>query len=870
MRWPWHTRHDADDRALDDEIRAHFAMAVADRVARGESPEDALAAVRREFGNVGHVKEVTHETWGGMWLERLLQDVRYASRSLRRAPVFAAVAILTLALGIGANTAMFTVVRGILLRPLPFHDPDRLVLAVHAPDRLGQLLGPSSMIDKEFMLFRAQTKTLAPLATYNTYPATLLGAGEPLRLATASASPSLFTTLGVRAQRGRVFRDGEDTPATNAVVVIGNRLWHDRFGADTNVIGRSISIEGYSKTIVGVMPPGFEFPKHTEIWVPLTIDPAATNSRFQPVVGRLVPNVTREQALAELRAFTRIQERADPHERDEHFTTSIVPLRDGVIGDVRPSLFIFAGAVGLVLLIACANVSNLMLMRAATRTHELGIRAALGASRSRLLRQMLTESVVVALAGGMVGLGVAYAGVRLLLAAAPPDLLPRTSDIHVDLFVLAAAFLTCVVAGVISGTAPAISSSRRDVRDALSESGRTTSRVPLHAVFVTAETALALLLLIGAGLLARSFARLRAVDLGFVPDNVITVTLDFPLTRYKTPASLHDVQQRISERVAAIDGVRASSAVNWLPLTNTTIMGDFTLEDRRPLPPDYMVLKPCVTADYFATMGIPIRQGRTFLPSDGPTTQRVAMVSEGMARRFWPNESPIGKRLAMTDKPMPKDWMTIVGVVDDIVQEGPDHARAEAVYQLLPQVDSPWFINHINVVVRTDAAHSAPVAAALRNVVHAVDPEQPIESIMPMTSRVSAVVAEPRFRTLLIGVFSILALSLAAIGIYGVLAYGVTARMRELGIRIALGATEVGVVRLVLVGSALLVIPGLIIGLAAALGATRVLSSFLFQVRANDAVTYLGATGILLAVAVLAAYVPARRAGRIDPLITMK
>ena len=870
MRWPWSARRDVDDRELDEEIRAHFAMAIADRVARGESPEAAFAAVRREFGNVGHVKEVTHETWSGMWIERLVQDVRYALRSLRRAPVFATVAILTLALGIGANTAMFTVVRGILLRPLPFHDPDRIVLAVHAPDRMRQLLGPAAMIDKEYLLFRAQTKTLAPIATYNTYPATLLGAGEPLRLATASASPSLFTTLGVHAQHGRVFRDGEDTPATNGVVVIGNRLWHDRFGGDTTVIGRSVSIEGYTKTIVGVMPPGFEFPHHTEVWVPITIDPTANNSRFQPVVGRLVPNATPEQALAELRAFTAIQERTDRHEQDEHFITEIMPLRDAVIGDARPSLYIFAGAVGLVLLIACANVSNLMLMRAATRTHELGIRSALGASRSRLLRQMLTESVVVALAGGIVGLGVAYAGVRLLLAAAPPDLLPRTNDIHVDLFVLAAAFLTCIAAGVISGTAPAISSSRRDVRDALSESGRTTSRIPLHAVFVTAETALALLLLIGAGLFVRSFVRLREVDLGFSPQNVITVTLDFPLTRYKTPASLHDVQHRLSERVAAIDGVRSSSAVNWIPLTNTTIMGDFTLEDHRPLPPDYMVLKPCVTAEYFATMGIPIRQGRGFLASDGPTTERVAVVSQGMAKRFWPNESPLGKRLAMSEKPTAKDWMTIVGVVDDVVQEGPDHARAEAIYQLLPQVDSPWFINHINVVVRTDAAHSAPVFAALRNVVHAVDPEQPIESIMTMTSRVSAVVAEPRFRTLLLGVFSFLALLLAAIGIYGVLAYGVTARMRELGIRIALGATEVGVVRLVLVGSALLVIPGLLIGLGAALGATRVLSSFLFQIRANDLVTYLGASGVLLAVAVLAAYVPARRAGRIDPLITMK
>jgi putative ABC transport system permease protein len=283
-----------------------------------------------------------------------------------------------------------------------------------------------------------------------------------------------------------------------------------------------------------------------------------------------------------------------------------------------------------------------------------------------------------------------------------------------------------------------------------------------------------------------------------------------------------------------------------------------------------MVLKPCVTAGYFTTMGIPIRQGRGFLPTDGPTTQRVAIISEGMAKRFWPNESPLGKRLAMSDKPTSKDWMTIVGVVDDVVQEGPAHARAEALYQLLPQVDEPWFINHINVVVRTDGAHGAQVAAALRNVVHSVDPEQPIESIMPMTSRVSAVVAEPRFRTLLLGVFSLLALTLAAIGIYGVLAYGVTARMRELGIRIALGATEVGVVRLVLVGSALLVVPGLLIGLATAFGATRVLSAFLFQVQASDPLTYVAATGILLAVALLAAYVPARRAGKVDPLITMK
>jgi predicted permease len=333
---------------------------------------------------------------------------------------------------------------------------------------------------------------------------------------------------------------------------------------------------------------------------------------------------------------------------------------------------------------------------------------------------------------------------------------------------------------------------------------------------------------------------------------------------------LHDVESRLSERVAAIDGVRASAAVNWIPLSRTTIMGDFSLDDGRSLPPGYMVLKPCVTAGYFATMGIPIRQGRGFLQGDGPGTERVALVSEGVAKRLWPNGTPLGKRLTMTDKPTPADWMTIVGVVDDVVQDGPAQPRAEAIYQLLPQVNQTFFINHLNIVVRTDETHRARVAEGLRVAVREVDPEQPIESIMTMTSRISGVVAEPRFRTLLFGIFSLIALSLAAIGIYGVLAYGVTARTRELGIRIALGATAAGVVRLVLVGSALLVLPGLVMGLATSLAATRVLRSFLFQVQPSDPQTYVGATVLLLIVGLCAAYVPSRRAGRIDPLITMK
>ena len=868
MRWPWESRRDDGDRELDEEIRGHIAMAVADRVARGESPEAALAAVRREFGNVGHVKEVTHETWGGLWLERLLQDVRYALRSLRRAPVFAAVAVLTLALGIGATTAMFTVVRGILLRPLPFQEHDRLFLASYAPERMTQFVG-ASMNEREYLEYRRFTKAFATTTTYNGYPATLLGAGEPARLQTSSATPSFFATLGVRAEHGRVFPEGDDGCGHGAIVVIANRLWRERFGADPAVVGRSVSVDGETKTIVGVMPQGFEFPQHTEIWTPLTIQLNDHNSRFRSVLGRLAPGADMARATAELHAFAANQERADTSNH-EHVTTGIIPLRDAIIGDVRQSLVIFGAAVCLVLLIACANVSNLMLMRASARTHELGIRAALGASRSRLLRQLLTESVIVALIGGIIGLGVAYGGVAMLLAAAPPDLLPRAEAIHVDLVVLFVALITCVVAGVVAGTAPAIAASRRDVRDTLGDAGRTTTRMPLHAVFVTAETALALLLLISAGLLARSFERLRSVDLGFVPDNVITVTLDFPATRYKTPAALHDVQQRLSDRIAAIEGVQSSAVVNWVPLARSTIMGDFSLDDGRPLPTGYMVLKPCVTADYFTTMGIRIRAGRGFLPTDGATTERIAIVSGGVAQRFWPGASPLGHRLTMADKPKPSDWMTIVGVVDDVVQEGVAQPRAEAIYQLLPQVDNAFFINHLNFVARTDGAHSARVAEAMRVAVRSVDAEQPIESIMSMTARLGTVVAEPRFRTLLLSLFAGLALSLAAIGVYGVLAYGVSARTRELSIRIALGATPGAVVRLVLAGSAMLAIPGLLLGLGSSFVATRVLSSFLFQVRAVDPITFLGATLVLLLVALVAAYAPARRAGRIDPVITMK
>lgn len=868
MIWPW-KRRDAEDRALDDEIRAHLAMAVADRIGRGESPEDALAAARREFGNVAHVKEVTRETWGGMRFERLAQDLRYAIRSLRRAPTFATVAIATLALGIGANTAMFTIIRGVLLRPLPFPEPGALFLVSHVPDQAKSFAGPS-MVDREYVDYRRLTKAFAATTSYSQYPATLLGAAEPLRLATAGVTPSFFNTLGVRAQLGRVFREQEDAPGANAVAIIAARLWRERFGGDTAAIGRSVTIEGYRKTVVGVMPDGFEFPHHTQVWVPMAIDPGPRNARLSPVIGRLAPGATASSALAELRAFVANEERNVDPNRAERTTTEVIPLRDAIVGDVRGTLLLFGGAVAIVLLIACANVSNLMLMRVLTRRHELGIRTALGASRARLMRQLLTESLVIALAGSLIGLLIARVAVALLLAAAPTDLLPRENEIHIDLAVLGVMLVTGIAVAVFTALAPMGRAARHDARDALTDAGRTTSRGRLRGAFVTAEMALALALLIGAGLLLRSLEKLTSVELGFTPDHLVTATLDFPTTRYKTPELLHDVQRHLSTRIAAIPGVRSVAAVNWVPLSMDFTMGDFALDDGRPLPSDYNVLKPCVTPEYFVTMGIRIRQGRGFLPSDDATSSRVVVISRGVAERFWPHASPIGKRITMTDKPQPRDWMTIVGVVDDVVQTGLAAPRAEAIYLPLAQVEQPFWLNHLVFVARLDDAATANVPFAMRAAIRAVDPDQPIESIMTMESTISGIVAEPRFRSMLVLVLSALALTLAAIGIYGVLAYGVAERVRELGIRLALGATPRDIVRLVVAGTARLAIPGLLIGLAAALAGARLLAAFLFQVRATDPVTFIGATVVLLAVALGAGYLPARRAARIDPVVTIK
>ena len=861
---------DADDRELDEEIRSHLAMSAAEFRARGESPDGAVAAAHREFGNVAHVKEVTREAWGGLWFERLLQDLHYAARSLRRAPVFAITAVLTLALGIGVNTAMFTVVRSVLLRPLPFAAPNELFVISHLPDQLVPIFG-TAMTNHEYDDFARVTRAFRSTTSYHAYPATLLDAGEPSRIPVAAVTSSFFATLGVAPRYGHPFVAADETPGTPPSVILSASLWRERFGGDSSVIGRSVRVDDSRATVVGIMPDGFDFPRRAQVWLPLQRSLDSHNARLDIAIGRLAGGATPSGALAELRQFAATEDRQEPPQQREHSRAEVVSLQEAMVGDVRTPLVLFAAAIGIVLLIACVNVSNLMLMRANARRVELGIRTALGARRSRLVRQLLTEALVVGLAGGLIGLGIAFGGVRLLLSLMPPGVLPRASEIHVDPVVVALTLVACLATGVAAGVVPALSASRNDVRAIMGDASRATHRSALRHALVVVEAALSLVLLVGAGLMIRSFARLRNTDLGFTPDHVATATVDLPASRYRTAEAVHAFVAEIDDRLRAIPNVRSAEAVTYLPFDSTYTSGDFTRFDRQPLPQDYMVLKPCVTAAYFSTMGIRVLKGRGFLPSDDASGERVAIVSDAVAKRLWPSGA-VGQRISYSETPGPNDWITIVGVVADVVRDDPaEEAPTPAIYRPIVQIQTKdlFFINHLTFVTRT-VGDPSNVVSPIRAAVHAVDAEQPIQSIATMDSHVRDAIASPRFRSIMTALFSAMALLLAAIGIYGVLAYAVTERTRELGIRIALGASPRSIFRLVLGTTARLVVPGVIIGTFAALLGTRLLASFLFHVRPTDPPTYIVASVVLLSVAIMAGLGPARRAARVDPVLTMK
>jgi predicted permease len=798
-------------------------------------------------------------------LAGLNADLRYAFRNLRRNPAFTAVAIGALAIGIGANTAVFTVVESVLLRPLPYHEPSQLYTVRPTPKTPSPFeLG--SMSDPGFIACRSATKAFQQLAAYDGGSWNGTGFGDPVAIHGEEVTTNFFATLGVQPQLGRSFRPEEELPAAPKVAVLSDTFWHAHFQGGRDVLGKSITLDGVPRTIVGVMPAGFD--PTEEMWLPAVLEPDNHHIAFRQVIGRLAPGATVAHAKAELEATERGT--ADEHVQRGEVEMAIAPLRDSVVGKARPALLVFLGAVGCVLLIACVNVANLLLSRSSARRQEVAIRASLGATRWRLTRQLLTESAVLGVIGGLLGLIVASWGVETLIRLAPANRIPRIDEIRFDGWVLGFNIGVSLLTSMLFGLAPALQlTGARQTRNWKDAAARGSARSgALRSVLVMAEVALALILLIGAGLLVRSFERLRAVNLGFRPDNVIAMSMELNGKAYEKAGQIQQFDNRVLERIAHVDGVTATGLVNWLPMSNALIMGDFKLADQQP-PPDVIVAKPAVSPGYFRAMGIALIRGRFFDEHDTLKARQVAMVDESFARRFWPNQDAIGKRISFADHPAnDSDWMTVVGVAGSIRQESPA-SRYMTIYQPVAQVQVPFFLQVVSFVVRSNG-NTARLAPALRAQVWSVDHALPVRAIDSMQDLLYTSTAEPRFQTRVLTSFSSIAFLLAIVGIYGVMAYSVTQRTQEIGIRMAIGAQQRHIVRMILWRSAALVAGGLGIGLAGAWAATRVLKNFLFEVTPYDPLTFAAVSLLLALVALAACYIPARRAAAIDPLVALR
>jgi putative ABC transport system permease protein len=859
----WLRRDQLTDE-LGEELRFHETLLARDRRAEGIDPDEATWAARRQMGNRTAITEATRSLWSLRWIDDALQDVRYAARSLRRTPVFTAVAVLTLALGVGANSAMFSVVRGALLRPLPFRDPGRLLLLSYQ-DR--DVWGVAGLLDRHYDVMRQGTRAFESIATFATRQATLTRAGDPARTGMAAVSPEFFAVLGVRPVLGRLFDSSESEGAGAPVAILSETLWRTRFGADSGVLGRTITLDGTSYVIVGVMPPQFSFPPDAGLWVPadMRIDPHLVMMR--PVMGRLRPGTTAAQALAELMTLSR-EFSLMPDEHRENMVARVYPLNTFLVGNAQRSLLVLAGAVAFVLLIACANVANLLLMRGAARRQDVAIRAALGAGRARLVRQLLTESTVLFLAGAAAGVPLAFAGMRGLLALAPAGTIPRTQDIRMDTGVLLFTFGVALVTGLAFGLPPAlVVTGRRSIPSPGHGVRTTASRTRLRGGLVVAEVALALMLLTGAGLLLRSFQRLRSIDLGFHPEHVMSVTVDLPATTYRTAAAMQSFHDRTLAALSRLPATAAVGAVNWRPLGAAQIVGGFSVEGQSP--PEFVVSKPAVSPDYFRTMGISVLRGRPFSEQDDARAPRVAIVSRAVAQRVWPAADPLGRRISMEEQPQASDWITVVGVVEDVRQERLTQGPVAAIYLPYRQVSGTYSLSHMTFVARTDAP-AASYAGALRATLRDIDPDEPAQALAPLEDLVAAQRLAPLFQARLLAAFSLLALVLAAVGIYGLLAYAVVERTHEIGIRMALGAATGRVIRMILTRTLLLAGLGVILGAGGALAVTRVLSSFLFDTSPTDPVTFCTVAALLLLVAVLAGLVPARRATRVNPVLALR
>jgi putative ABC transport system permease protein len=797
----------------------------------------------------------------GKIMHAFLQDLRFGARMLAKNPAFSVVAVLTLALGIGANTAIFTVINALLLRPLSYHDPERLI-TFHTTD---------SVLDLNDI--RAWNQSFSEIGGNTIQPLDYIGGGEPSQWLAGLVTGDFFRTLGARPLMGRVITEEDDKKGGAFVVVLGHALWQRQFGGDPGVIGKTVTLSGANYNVVGVMPADFKTPRvETDVWAPVqVVNPLGAAYRgvhFLRIYARLKPGVTIAQAQSEMGAIDRRLAEAFPAENKKRQTV-LFPLHERIVGEIKPALWVLFGAVGLVLLIACANFANLLLARAAGREQELVVRLALGAGRWRLTRQLLTESVLIATLGGAVGVFLAVWGVDLLIALKPENL-PLVETIGVDgrvlLFTLAVSLLT----GTVFGLAPVWQTIRVNVSDALKEGGRGAAgaaRRRLRSALVVAEVALALLLLAGAGLLIKSFWQLRSVNPGFNPDNLLTMRIDLPEARYREMPVQTQYRRALLEEVNSLPGAEAA-LVSELPMSGDWLPHGFLVEGQQlSVGEEPHVQSRSIEGDYFRVMRIPLLSGRGFTPHDDENAPLVGVINESLARRFFNEQNPLGKRVRWAGNPQPY-WITIVGIAGDIKHFGLDEVEQPALYTPYPQSLAPWK-RWMSLVVRSES-DTAALTREVKSRVWRVDSRIPLTMALTMGEVMGASFDARRFNMLLLSAFAAVAVLLAAVGIYGVMSYSVTQRTREIGVRIALGAKPRDVIRIVVSGAMRLTLIGAAAGLALSVALTRLMATLLFGVSATDPVTFAFVSLLLAAVALLASYVPARRAANVDPMVALR
>jgi predicted permease len=879
MKFLW-WRRAQQEHELQEELQSHLEMAKRDRVERGEAGEEAKRAARREFGNVGLVKEVTRDVWGWRWAEDFVEDVHFGLRMLRKNSGFAAVVVLTLALGIGATTAVFSLTNAVLIRSLPYRDADRLVYLYTPNPRFPQVpLDEFAPTNADFFDLKQQSQSYAQMSLFADNSYNLAAKGVAQRARGAAVDGSFFSTLGVPPEIGRGIDSEDDQPGHEHVAVISHELWRSVFAERPDILNKDTLLDGQRYLIIGVMPADFQYPRAGEfevggvdvpanVWIPLALTPQQKKDRDSgsgSIVARLRAGVTLPQAQAEI---TTIMARLDLlHDANlRGFQGYVKPFVDSAVGEVRPLFRLLLGAVMLVLLIACGNATNLLLARATTRSHELGIRSALGARRLRLVRQMLTEAVLLSCTAGVLGVLLAHAFVRVLLLLNPGNI-PRLEETSIDARVLAFSLGVSILSGIAFGIFPAFSSSRTNVNELLQRGGNrgaTGSGNRVRNALIVAQLAMSVVLLTGAGLLIRSYLKIEAVDTGFSPSTIsMRITLD---NRYQKREQTIGFFRQLLEKISAIPGVRSAGAVTNLPLSYTESMSTFMVEGY-PNQKDQLTDTRLVTPGYFAAMGTRLVEGRFFEEFDVSGRPPVVIVNETFARNFFPGQNALGKHYSLRDfgQETAKEWSTVVGVVADVRHSTLEGSPKGQVYAPLWQADT----NSAYIAVRT-ILPPEQIAQSIPKVVQDIDPLIAVADLHTMQDLISAAEGRRRFQTSLFAVFAGVALFLALTGLYGVMTYAVRQRSQEIGIRMALGAQRGDVLKLIMLRGILLTGCGLALGLAGAVVFARFVSSMLFGVVFADPATF-GSVGILLVLTGMAAcYLPARRAMKVDPMVALR